>query len=291
MAQCHPLVTRLVASSVTAATQAGKIIREIFTQGDLNIIDKGVNDLQTEADRSAQSCIIESLSRQFPDITIIGEEGTSRCQVPPEWIVNDLDPDVMKVKLPDYLENVSPKDVCVWVDPLDVLVGVAVGKKTVGGVIHQPYYKDVQKSSLGRTLWGIDKAGIGGFKPIPPPSGKRIITTTRSHSNKTVQAALDAMEPDEIIRVGGAGHKVMLLLEGKANAYVFASSGCKRWDTCAPEAVLNAAGGTLTDLNGDHYPYNAETEHPNTKGVLATAPSEQHSWYLSRISDQVKQEL
>ncbi|KAH0562860.1 3'(2'),5'-bisphosphate nucleotidase 1 [Cotesia glomerata] len=305
MAQCHPLVTRLVASSVTAATQAGKIIREIFTQGDLNIIDKGVNDLQTEADRSAQSCIIESLSRQFPDITIIGEEGTSQCQVPPEWIVNDLDPDVMKVKLPDYLENVSPKDVCVWVDPLDgtseftqglvdhvtVLVGVAVGKKTVGGVIHQPYYKDVQKSSLGRTLWGIDKAGIGGFKPIPPPSGKRIITTTRSHSNKTVQAALDAMEPDEIIRVGGAGHKVMLLLEGKANAYVFASSGCKRWDTCAPEAVLNAAGGTLTDLNGDHYPYNAETEHPNTKGVLATAPGEQHSWYLSRIPDQVKQEL
>lgn len=119
MAQCHPLMTRLVASSVVAATQAGKIIRDIFTQGDLNIVDKGVNDLQTEADRSAQNCIIESLSRQFPDITIIGEEGTSRCEVPSDWIVTDLDQDVLKVKLPDYLENVSPKDVCVWVDPLD----------------------------------------------------------------------------------------------------------------------------------------------------------------------------
>lgn len=37
----------------------------------------GRNDLQTEADRSAQRCIIASLSQQFPDVTIIGEEGPS----------------------------------------------------------------------------------------------------------------------------------------------------------------------------------------------------------------------
>lgn len=119
MAQCQPLLTRLIASSVTVSSQAGKIIRDIFTRGELNIIDKGVNDIQTEADRSAQNCIIESLSRQFPDVTIIGEEGPSRCEVPPEWIITDMDQEVLKVKLPNYLENISPKDVCVWVDPLD----------------------------------------------------------------------------------------------------------------------------------------------------------------------------
>lgn len=32
--------------------------------------------MQTEADRSAQRCIVASLSKQFPDVTIIGEEGT-----------------------------------------------------------------------------------------------------------------------------------------------------------------------------------------------------------------------
>lgn len=32
-------------------------------------------------------------------------------------------------------------------------------------------------------------------------------------------------------------------MEGKAHAYVFASDGCKRWDTCAPEAILHAVGG------------------------------------------------
>lgn len=39
-----------------------------------NFIFKGINDLQTEADRSAQNCIVTSLSRQFPLISIIGEE-------------------------------------------------------------------------------------------------------------------------------------------------------------------------------------------------------------------------
>lgn len=174
------------------------------------------------------------------------------------------------------------------VDHVTVLVGVAVGARAIGGVIHQPFVKN---SSVGRTLWGIVGGGIGGFSPVLPVEGKKIITTTRSHSNKTVQLALDAMEPDEIIRVGGAGHKVVLLLEGKAHAYVFASAGCKRWDTCAPEAVLRAAGGYLTDLYGDLYPYNANTNYSNAKGVIATAPGQRHSWFISRISDSLKQEV
>ncbi|XP_011305902.1 3'(2'),5'-bisphosphate nucleotidase 1 isoform X2 [Fopius arisanus] len=312
MAHCQPLITRLMASTVSAVVQAGKIIRDVMNKGELNIVEKGKNDLQTEADRSAQNCIIESLSRQFPGVTIIGEEGTSRCEVPPHWIVTDMDQEILNVKLPEHLENIAPKDISVWVDPLDgtseftqglldhvtVLVGVAVGEKAVGGVIHQPYSKNPKTSSLGRTLWGIEGVGVGGFNPLSPPQDRRIITTTRtcfwnfrSHSNKTVQAALDAMCPDEILRVGGAGHKVVLLLEGKAHAYVFASPGCKKWDTCAPEAILRAAGGNLTDLHGNLYPYDSNAPHPNAKGVLATAPGENHAFYISKIPDSVKQEL
>lgn len=60
-----------------------------------------------------------------------------------------------------------------------VLIGVAIGKTAIGGVIHQPYYKNDESGTFGRTLWGIDGAGYGGFMPTPPPVGKRIITTTR----------------------------------------------------------------------------------------------------------------
>lgn len=46
--------------------------------------------------------------------------------------------------------------------------------------------------------------------------------------------------------LGGAGNKVLRVIEGDAHAYVFASPGTKKWDTCAPEAVLVAMGGALT---------------------------------------------
>lgn len=110
-----------------------------------------------------------------------------------------------------------------WVDPLDgtseytqglldhvtVLIGVAVGDRAVGGVIHQPYFNyQTQKEDLGRTIWGIRGIGIGGFTPKSPPEGQRIVATTRSHSDGLVNQAVDAMEPTSVLRVGGAGHKV-----------------------------------------------------------------------------------
>nr|CAD7197265.1 unnamed protein product [Timema douglasi] len=311
MAQSAPLILRLVASSVTAATRAGKIIRDIMSEGDLGIVEKGKNDLQTEADRSAQRCILASLSQQFPEVTIIGEEEPSFCEVPSDWVVTDSDPEVLKMACPAYLQNIDDKDVVIWVDPLDgtseytqgllehvtVLIGVAVGDRAVGGVIHQPYYNYKQQreggevEEMGRTLWGIVGGGVGGFIPTSAPEGCRILTTTRSHSTPVVQAALDALQPDEVIRVGGAGHKVMMLIEGKAHAYVFASKGCKKWDTCAPEAVLIATGGHLTDLHGESYKYHKDIPHPNTGGVLATGHGQDHDWYLAKLPDAVRQAL
>lgn len=123
-----------------------------------------------------------------------------------------------------------------------------------------------------------------------------------------VQNALDALKPTEILRVGGAGYKVLQvgeivvlrferrfeetlllqLLEGKAHAYVFASPGCKKWDTCAPEAVLEAHGGVLTDILGNHYSYGANASHPNPLGVIGSAKTVDHQNVINRIPDSVK---
>lgn len=194
----------------------------------------------------------------------------------------------------------------VWVDPLDgtseytqglldhvtVLIGVAIGDRAVGGVIHQPYFNyQTQKEDLGRTIWGIKGIGIGGFTPKSPPEDQRIVATTRSHSDGLVNQAVEAMEPTSVLRVGGAGHKVMLLMEGQAHAYVFASGGSKRWDTCAPEAILLAMGGELTDMHGDHYSYSPDTKRANSRGVLGTAKGVDHKWYLNRVPQAVRDAL
>lgn len=65
-------------------------------------------------------------------------------------------------------------------------------------------------SALGRTMWGMPGLGAFGFQLQEVPGDKRIVTTTRSHSNKVVTDCVDAMEPHEVIKVGGAGNKVRL---------------------------------------------------------------------------------
>lgn len=83
--------------------------------------------------------------------------------------------------------------------------------------------------------------------------------------------------------------QVLLLLDGKAHAYIFPSKVCKRWDTCAPEAVLEAAGGQLTDINGERYSYNKETDVQNSGGVFAVARKEDHSKLVNLLPEEIKQ--
>lgn len=85
--------------------------------------------------------------------------------------------------------------------------------------------------------------------------------------------------------------QVLQLLEGKASIYVFASPGCKKWDTCAPEAILSAAGGKLTDILGNFYKYGALESRPNKTGVLAAVNNELHNYAVQRIPQELKDKL
>ncbi|XP_077296833.1 3'(2'),5'-bisphosphate nucleotidase 1 isoform X5 [Arctopsyche grandis] len=302
MSQSGPLMMRLIASSVTAANRAGKIIRDVMSQGDLGIVEKAKDDLQTEADRSAQRCIVASLSRQFPNITIIGEEG-----VPSDWLITHGDPEILKKKCPDTLEDITEEDVVVWVDPLDgtseytqgflehvtVLIGISIREQPIGGVIHQPFWGGSSEDGAGRTIWGLQGFGIEGLPPIPRTKEPipLIVTTSRSHSNSLAESCLEAMKPEKVLRVGGAGYKVLQLLEGTATAYVFASPGCKKWDTCAPEAILRAAGGSLTDILGRPYNYGSNVSRPNRSGVLAAPTVQMHQALTDLIPEHVKTTL
>ena len=106
-----------------------------------------------------------------------------------------------------------------------------------------------------------------------------------------MQDSLDILKPDKVLKVGGAGHKVILLMEGVASAYVFPSPGCKKWDTCAPEAILHAMGGRLTDIHGAEYQYHSGVQHQNMEGVLATARSEDHAQYVEELPQSLKEQV
>ncbi|XP_012736118.2 3'(2'),5'-bisphosphate nucleotidase 1 isoform X2 [Fundulus heteroclitus] len=300
------LLMRLVASAYSVAEKAGAIVRKVLHSGELGIVEKtGANDLQTLADRLAQKSICASLSRRFPKITIIGEEDLPFEEVQEDMIEKGQAEEILQKSCPEEYRAIKEEELVVWVDPLDgtkeyteglldnvtVLIGIAYGGRAIAGVINQPFYNYQlgAEAALGRTMWGMVGLGAFGFQLQEVPADRRVVTTTRSHSNKTVTDCVNAMEPHEVIRVGGAGNKIIQLIEGKASAYVFASPGCKKWDTCAPEAILHAVGGKLTDMFGNPYGYNADVKHMNSAGVLATLRN--HDYYVSRVPQSVLQAL
>ncbi|XP_036405888.1 3'(2'),5'-bisphosphate nucleotidase 1 [Megalops cyprinoides] len=306
MAGSPAVVMRLLASAFAVAEKAGCLVRKVMHSGNLGIVEKtGANDLQTVADRLAQKSICASLSRQFPKVTIIGEEDLPPETVEEDLIENGQHEEILQKPCPAEYSSVREEELVVWVDPLDgtkeyteglldhvtVLIGIAYNGKAIAGVINQPFfnYQLGADATLGRTLWGMLGLGAFGFQLQEVPGGHCIVTTTRSHSNKVVTDCVQAMEPDDVIRVGGAGNKIIQLVEGKASAYVFASPGCKKWDTCAPEAILHAVGGKLTDIHGNAYRYDADVKHMNSAGVLATLRD--HQRYLSRVPASVRQAL
>ena len=80
--------------------------------------------------------------------------GIASAHIDPSWLVEKSDVHELKNSLPKSLLTANLSDFTVWVDPLDatkeytegfldhvtVLIGIALGKKAIAGVIHQPFY-------------------------------------------------------------------------------------------------------------------------------------------------------
>jgi 3'(2'), 5'-bisphosphate nucleotidase len=76
----------------------------------------------------------------------------------------------------------------------------------------------------------------------------------------------------EVILSGSAGSKCALIASGAADLYVHPVPYLKEWDTCAPEAMLRAAGGRVTDCRGDALRYGKI--HPaQPGGIFAAHPA------------------
>ena len=70
-----PVLQEILASSVVLANESAVLVRSIFKNGELGVIDKGgLKNYQTEADRAVQRLIITTLKAKFPGVNIIGEE-------------------------------------------------------------------------------------------------------------------------------------------------------------------------------------------------------------------------
>jgi len=92
-----------------------------------------------------------------------------------------------------------------------------------------------------------------------PPGGPNIVIS-RSHTAEGLLEGLhefvtsQGYPPFSVNPVGGAGYKLIQVLEGTADAYIHPGS-IRKWDICAGEALLRAAGGGLLQWDGKKVDY------------------------------------
>ena len=98
------------------------------------------------------------------------------------------------------------------------------------------------------------------------------IIVSRSHAGR-VHQILPALYRDKqyrIIPAAGSGYKTVQLLEEYADYYLHVTS-IKKWDVCAPDALLRASHGSLTTLTNRTISYDhRSSDMLITEGLLGT---------------------
>ncbi|XP_060773889.1 3'(2'),5'-bisphosphate nucleotidase 1 isoform X3 [Neoarius graeffei] len=256
------VIMRLLASAYSVAEKAGSIVRKVLHSGELGIVEKtGVNDLQTLADRLAQKSICASLLKSFPKITIIGEEDLPAEAAEDDLIETGQYDGILQKQCPAEYSKLKEEELVVWVDPLD-------GTKEYTEAAH----------ILNRPVVCVNWL-----------EAHRSPTRLLDHVTVLIGIAYKGKAIAGVINQPFYNYQIIQLVEGKASAYVFASPGCKKWDTCATEAILHAVGGKLTDMHGNAYRYDADVKHMNSAGVLAALRD--HQFYASRVPQSVLKAL
>jgi 3'(2'), 5'-bisphosphate nucleotidase len=128
------------------------------------------------------------------------------------------------------------------------------------------------------TYWGV--AGDGAFTRAHDSETRAIHTVTpqqpvrvlgsRSHSSPQTAAYLSRLAPHVVSGVGSS-LKFCLLAEGKAELYV-RFGATSEWDTAAGQAVLEAAGGHVTRMDGHRLRYNCRESLINGDFVAFSDP-------------------
>ena len=85
------------------------------------------------------------------------------------------------------------------------------------------------------------------------------IVTSKNHRNKNLEYLIKKIDFREKIVMGSIGCKIASIIRGESDIYISMSmpgKSCpKDWDFAAPEAVLKAAGGAITNLENEELTY------------------------------------
>lgn len=234
------------------ARAAGEAIMEVYSSEDFGARLKADDSPLTNADLRAHRIIVEGLSAFDPAIPVLSEEAAdipyvTRSRWARYWLVDPLD---------------GTKEFLSRNGEFTVNIALIEGHSPIAGAVLAP--------ALDRLYLGARGSGAllsrAGERPQPiharrPPASPLRVVGSRSHASPELAAALPRLGPHEFLAIGSS-LKICYVAEGAADFYPRLGP-TSEWDIAAAHAVLEAAGGGLTRLDGEAFEYNRKADYLN----------------------------
>jgi len=239
------------------AREAATIVNTFYI-GATEVRYKSGDEPVTEADRTSNSHIVARIKAAFPDDGMLSEESKddlSRLACRRVWIVDPMD---------------GTKEFIARNGEFSVMIGLAIDGKPAMGVVIQPETGLLYAGAVGSGAFLLEDG-----ERVPLHVSRQIDVTemimvsSRSHRQAMVDKMRAAMKITRERVSGSVGLKVGLITRHLADLYIHPSPGCKEWDLCAPHAILEAAGGRMTDCWGNLLTYNKRDVRAHN-GLVAT---------------------
>lgn len=241
------------------AVRAGQEILTIYNT-DFEVEVKGDESPVTAADKLAEALIYQAIKDEITaDFPIVGEEAFADGNAPavgkgPFWLVDPLD---------------GTKEFVKKTGEFTVNIALIDAGRPVVGVVHTPTSGHVY---MGSPHGASADLGDGPKKiqcRIPPIDG---LTAMVSKSHKTPETD-DFLKDFNVKEETSAGSSLKFCVIARGIADLYPRLGrTMEWDTAAAHAVLSAAGGSVTKLDGTDLTYGKlgfENPHFVAKGKLS----------------------
>ena len=231
----------IVENLVDSFLSAGNLALQLRKKGLIKKL-KSDNTPVSNGDLEVNDLISKKISEITPDLPIISEETSdnkNNSNLKDFWLVDPIDGTY------DYINNL---------EEFTINAGLIINNKPVAGLINAPAKKRMFYSYEKGNAYEFSNGKTKNLNKIPSKKSKNLKFVSYSNKIKPeIQKIYDDLGVKENVRMKSS-LKFCAVATGEYDGYV-AEPRAYEWDIAAGHAILEHAGGTVTDFDGNEILY------------------------------------
>ncbi len=226
--------------------KANEAIMDIFLNNQFKTKFKKDNSPVTEADLSAHNIIVKGLKILTPEIPVISEENEESFSMRSNnelfWLIDPLD---------------GTKEFINRSEDFTCNIGLIKDNLVIFGFVGVPAKNLVYYG--GKSFESNLRYSNGEIKKIKCKRSTNTlrIIASKSHLNEETNKFINSLKKPYELITAGSSLKFLKIAEGLADIYP-RMAPTSEWDTAAAHAVLEGAGGSVLQINGNNLIYGKE---------------------------------